>query len=73
MSTENFKLPEGVKYEDMDGVAISPGPRAHTHITSPWIPRLTLCGLRWRYHREMGTDVFCEKCQAKVRKIEEAN
>ena len=67
----SFKLPDGVGYDDLAKVTISFGKA--THVASPWIEGITLCGWKWWFHCDLGTDHYCEKCQAKLVKIKAEN
>jgi hypothetical protein len=40
-----------------------------THVTDPARTGRTLCGIRWWFNCDLGTEHYCQNCQASLAKI----
>ena len=63
-------MAEAISLDELAKVTISPGKA--THVQDPWRHGLTLCGFRWWFHCDLGTDHYCQKCQAKLARLKRA-
>lgn len=70
-NTKSLILPTGIQYEDLHKVTVRIN--GATHVASPWLVGFTLCGLKWWYQCDLGSDYYCRRCQVKLSKIKAAN
>ena len=56
-----------MKGDDLSKVGVRPG--GMTHVENPGRHGWTLCGRRWWFSLDLGSDTYCCSCQANLAKL----